>query len=162
MKQAVVLGMLILACAGCARESENGSELTLASTAFADGGSIPTRFTCDGSDISPPLAWTGAPWSAKSFALVLEDPDAPGGSHLHWMLYDLPATLQSLPESTTIMHYEGPCPPAGRAHHYHFRLFALDTVLGLPPAATRTQLTAAMNRHELAQAELVGTYLRRK
>lgn len=157
------------------------SSLAITSAAFADGAQIPQRYTCDGENVSPALSWTGVPSGTASFALAVEDPDAPGGSFLHWLIYDIPATVTSLPEhvDTTASvaslggakqgkngfgksGYGGPCPPPGSPHHYHFRVFALDTLLGLPAGASRDQVTKAMNRHELGQAEMVGMYGRTK
>jgi hypothetical protein len=152
---------------------------TLASPAFQNGDSIPRQYTCDGADVSPPLTWLTPPAGVASFALIVEDPDAPGGTFIHWVLYDLPGATASLPEgvpksgelpqlggakqgrtSFGRTGYGGPCPPAGPAHHYHFRLFALKTKLGLPAGATRDQVVKAMQAHELGRAELVGLYAR--
>ncbi|HVX40843.1 MAG TPA: YbhB/YbcL family Raf kinase inhibitor-like protein [Gemmatimonadaceae bacterium] len=157
------------------------SSLAITSSAFTADGQIPQRYTCDGENVSPPLAWSGAPSGTASFALAVEDPDAPGGTFLHWLIYDIPATTTALPEGVDTsgapanlggahqgrngfkgIGYGGPCPPAGPAHHYHVRLFALDTLLGVPAGASREDVTKAMNRHELAQAELVGLYGRKK
>lgn len=158
------------------------STLALTSPAFHDGASIPPRFTCDDADHSPPLAWSGAPAPTAAYALIVQDPDAPGGTFVHWVIYDLPAATTSLPEGVPKdaslpqlggarqgrndfggpPGYRGPCPPPGPAHHYHFRLFALDRTLGLAPGATRAEVADAMSGHELARAELVGTYARRK
>ncbi|HEX5830110.1 MAG TPA: YbhB/YbcL family Raf kinase inhibitor-like protein, partial [Gemmatimonadaceae bacterium] len=133
-----------------------------------------------GADRSPPLAWSGAPAQTRSSVLLVEDPDAPGGTFVHWVLYDIPATITALPEGVPegasppqlggahqghtsfrgAPRYSGPCPPRGAAHHYHFRLFALDAPLRLAAGATRAQVAEAMREHELASAELVGTYAR--
>ena len=157
------------------------TELALSSTAFKDGAPIPVQFTCDGSDESPPLTWSDAPHNAASYALIVEDPDAPGGTFIHWVLFDLPGTThalpQGLPKNPTLsappgakqgrtsfknaVGYGGPCPPKGKPHHYHFILFALDTKLGLEPGATRDQVMEAIRGHELARGELVGTYARK-
>lgn len=153
--------------------------LTLSSTAFTAGGSIPARYTCEGPDISPPLEWTGAPAGTRSFALIVDDPDAPDPAApkrvwVHWVLYDLPATVTSLPEGASSAGipagaregphdgggtgYSGPCPPIGR-HRYFHKLFALDTLLpDLAPGASRGELERAMAGHVLASAELIGTY----
>jgi Raf kinase inhibitor-like YbhB/YbcL family protein len=155
------------------------SMFTLASPAFQNGDTIPRQYTCDGTDVSPPLDWLAPPAGAVSFALIVEDPDAPGGTFIHWVLYDLPGTTASLPEAVPKAAelpqlggakqgrtsfgrtgYGGPCPPAGRAHHYHFRLFALKAKLGLGAGATRDQVMTAMQAHELGRAELVGLYAR--
>ena len=146
------------------------------SPAFANGGEIPARYGCHGEDISPPLVFGNIPEEARSLALVVEDPDAPSGLFVHWVLYDLPATLRGLPEgvppSPELEHgirqgrndfgrigYGGPCPP-DRPHRYFFRLFALDRVPDLPPGATREQLLAAIRGHILAEADLMGIYPR--
>jgi Raf kinase inhibitor-like YbhB/YbcL family protein len=152
---------------------------TLASPAFQNGDSIPRQYTCDGADVSPPLDWLASPAGATSFALIVEDPDAPGGTFIHWVLYDLPGATASLPEgvpksaelpqvggarqgrtSFGRTGYGGPCPPPGSAHHYHFRLFALNATLGLGAGASRDQVMSAMQAHELGRAELVGLYAR--
>jgi hypothetical protein len=157
------------------------TELAISSPAFKDGAPIPVQFTCDGADESPPLAWSEAPGNTASFALICEDPDAPGGTFIHWVLYDIPpmthALPQGVPKGPTVsmlggakqgrtsfknaIGYGGPCPPKGRAHHYHFILHALDTALGLEPGATHGTVVAAMRGHELARGEIVGTYARK-
>jgi Raf kinase inhibitor-like YbhB/YbcL family protein len=154
---------------------------TLTSPAFQGGDSIPRQFTCDGADVSPPLGWLAPPSGTASFALIVEDPDAPGGTYIHWVLYDLPGAMASLPEAVPKgaelpqlggakqgrtsfgrTGYGGPCPPPGPAHHYHFLLFALNAKLGLAAGATRDQVMTAMQAHELGRAELVGLYARAK
>jgi Raf kinase inhibitor-like YbhB/YbcL family protein len=154
---------------------------TLASPAFQNGDTIPRIYTCEGANKSPPLDWTAPPPHAMSFALIVEDPDAPAGTFIHWVLYDLPASAASLPEEVPkaadlaqlggakqgrtgfgTVGYGGPCPPPGPAHHYHFRLFALSAKLGLAAGATRDQVVAAMRGHEIGRAELVGLYARSK
>ena len=156
--------------------------LSLTSPAFKDGSAIPTQFTCDGQDRSPALSWSGAPDGTASFTLIVEDPDAPSGTFIHWVLYDIPAHVQSLPEGVAkgptlaslggakqgqtgfkgTPGYGGPCPPKGPAHHYHFRLFAVDKPLGLAPGASRDDVVQAMRGHELARGELVGLYARQR
>lgn len=156
--------------------------LSLTSPAFADGAAIPQQFTCDGANRSPTLSWSGAPDSTAAYALLVEDPDAPGGPFIHWVIYDIPATVHALPEGVakgpTVASlggakqgatgfkgtpgYGGPCPPKGPAHHYHFRLFALDKSLGLEAGASRDDVVKAMRGHELARGELVGTYARQR
>ena len=154
---------------------EAAVSLQLTSSAFAAGGAIPKRFTCDGEDVPPPLAWTGAPAGTRSFALVVDDPDAPMGTWVHWVLYDLPDTTAALPEAVTASTlppgthegtnswkrtgYGGPCPPSGR-HRYFHKLYALDIVLPDLDRPTRAELEKAMAGHVLAQTELVGTYQR--
>lgn len=152
--------------------------MQLISTAFKAGEPIPAKHTCDGQDTSPPLKWTNAPPNTKSFALISDDPDAPMGTWVHWVLYDLPPTVtelsEDLPRSPSISHgakqglndfhrlgYGGPCPPPGKPHRYYFKLYALDTVLGLKPGATKKDVERAMEKHTLGQAQLMGTYQRK-
>lgn len=151
--------------------------LRISSPAFADGGPIPRAHTCDGADLSPPLLWEGAPAGTKSFALVVDDPDAPNGTWVHWVLYgldgtvsNLPAGLPTTPQITGPVRgvqglndfrrsgYGGPCPPPGRPHRYVFTLHALDTSLSLPPGASKAVLLDAMKGHVLADARMIGTY----
>jgi len=150
--------------------------LAITSTAFADGEAIPSRYTCQGEDISPSLAWTGLPPGTKSLALILVDPDvpdpaAPKRTWVHWVLYNLPATATGLAEAVTALPdgtlpgrndwgrtgYGGPCPPIGR-HRYFHKLYALDIVLPDLGEPTQAELERAMQGHVLAKAELVGTY----
>ena len=148
--------------------------LSIASTGFAAGQPIPAVYSCHGRNVSPPLAWAGAPGATKSFALILDDPDAPSGTFVHWVLYNVPAGSRNLPEAVPGRAklddgslqgtngaggtgYTGPCPPSG-THHYHFKLYALDSALSLPSGATKDQVLKAMQGHILAQAELIGTF----
>jgi Raf kinase inhibitor-like YbhB/YbcL family protein len=148
---------------------------TLMSPAFAPGGTIPSRYTCDGNNVSPVLSWSEVPASAQSFALVCADPDAPAGTWYHWAVYDLPAGTTSLPEAYPPagrsagkqarndfkrQRYDGPCPPRGHGrHHYHFKLYALDTAsLALKRDADCRAVEAAAETHALGRAELVGFY----
>jgi Raf kinase inhibitor-like YbhB/YbcL family protein len=152
-------------------------ELKITSPAFAEGAPIPRRFTRDGSNVSPPLAWSHAPQGTRSLALVCEDPDAPAGTWVHWLLYGLEANKTSLPEG--VPHDKivkgvgvqgqndfkrlgdgGPAPPHGKPHHYHFKLYALDTPIHLKPEAKKSDLAAAMKGHVLAEGDLVGIYQR--
>jgi Raf kinase inhibitor-like YbhB/YbcL family protein len=147
--------------------------MNLTSTSF-QGERIPARFTCNGAGLSPQLAWSAPPVGTASLALIVTDPDAPGGSFVHWVLYDLPAGtlalaegLPQLPEGARQgrndfgdLGYGGPCPPHGPAHHYHFTLYALDKKLNLPAGATRAQVEAAMQGHILASGELIGLFQR--
>lgn len=150
----------------------------LSSTAFADGAAIPRRFTCEGEDVSPPLAWSGAPAGAESFALVCSDADAPAGTWYHWAVFDIPAAAVSLAEShpkdATVggirqglndfkrTGYGGPCPPRGHGiHHYRFVLTALGVAsLGLKPGAGAREVEREAKRRALGEAVLVGTYAR--
>ena len=144
--------------------------LTLSSDAFKNGGDIPSRFTCDGAGTAPALSWSGAPEGTKSFVLIVDDPDAPSGTFVHWVVVDLPASTTSLAEGGTLpagartgkndfgkVGYGGPCPPSG-THRYFFKLYALDTALGLNPGATKADLLAAMQGHVLAEGQLMGRY----
>jgi len=148
---------------------------TLASASFSKDGPIPKKFSCDGPDVSPELSWTDAPGGTKSFALIVDDPDAPAGTWTHWVLFDLPASTSSLPEGVPKIDevpsagrqgrndfrkigYGGPCPPPGKPHHYYFRLYALDQMLNLKPGCSRTEVENAMKNHILGKAEVVGTY----
>jgi Raf kinase inhibitor-like YbhB/YbcL family protein len=143
----------------------------LTSSAIAPNKPIPAAYTCDGGDLAPPLAWAGAPAKASRLALIVEDPDAPAQPFSHWIVFNLPVTDMelvaggSLPFGTAEglnsfgkAGYNGPCPPAGAAHHYHFTLYALDTSLSLDGGATRAQVDAAMQGHIVGRVELVGTY----
>jgi len=149
--------------------TEATMSLTLTSDAFATGQSIPAKYSCIGKNISPALAWNEPPAGTSSFALIVDDPDAPGGTWVHWVLYNIPANTHNLPESTATsgisvgksssgnMHYDGPCPPGG-THRYFFNLYALDSTISLSPGATKEQVLKAMKDHILAQAELMGTF----
>ena len=149
--------------------------LELKSQAFAAGTTIPQLYSCDGQDQSPPLSWTGVPKSAKSLALIVDDPDAPVGTFVHWVVYGLPPRLTQLdvgvkPAPTIPVGglqgrngrnrygYAGPCPPPGTPHHYHFRLFVLDSSLDLQSGATAAELSEAMKGHRVASTELIGTF----
>lgn len=151
--------------------------MELKSSAFQSGAEIPRKYTCDGADVSPPLGWENAPAGTKAFALIADDPDAPVGTWVHWVIYDLPAETKELTEGVkpneTLPNgtkqgmndfrkigYGGPCPPPGPAHRYYFKLYALDAPTGLKPRATKQQLLDAMKGHILAEAELMGRYKR--
>jgi Raf kinase inhibitor-like YbhB/YbcL family protein len=153
------------------------SKIELKTTSFTPDGFIPKRFTCEAADVSPALAWTDPPLGTQSFAIIEDDPDAPSGTFVHWLVYDLPAAYRKLPEALSRNNqmpgggrqgindfsrtgYSGPCPPPGRPHRYFIRLYALDTILNLRPAATRKELDAATQGHILAQAELMGRFQR--
>lgn len=150
--------------------------MRITSQAFEDGAEIPMRFTCDGADISPPLTLDGVPENARTLVLIVDDPDAPVGTFVHWLLWNLPTGVGELPENVPTdrtlesfgnarqgttdfkrIGYGGPCPP-DRRHTYRFMLYALDTELDLEPGATRTQLENAMQGHVLEEALLRGTY----
>jgi Raf kinase inhibitor-like YbhB/YbcL family protein len=152
--------------------------IRLTSSAFSKGAPIPAKHTCDGQDISPPLKWSNIPPGTKSFALVCDDPDAPVGIWVHWVLYGLPGSAtelkEGLPAVETLVNgakqglndfrrvgYGGPCPPGGSPHRYFFKLYALNAELDLPPKATKKNLLRAMEGHILAEGHLMGTYQRR-
>ncbi len=151
-------------------------DIQFTSSAFSAGQAIPGKYTCDGEDVSPALAWGEPPQGTQSFALIMDDPDAPAGTWTHWVLFNVPASARSLAEavptqgeladgsrqgnnSSRGVGYEGPCPPGG-THRYFFRLYALDTVLGLKAGISAAQLREAMEGHILAEGELMGTYSR--
>ena len=145
---------------------------TLRSPEFKDGEAIPRRFTCDGDDLAPPLAWSGAPEATRSFGLIVDDPDAPRGTFTHWMLYDIPAATTELNEEPPgkalrndfgRAEYGGPCPPAGHgAHRYIFTLYALDVSVLDVPGKTRGAFERALQTHTIATARLTGRYERTK
>jgi Raf kinase inhibitor-like YbhB/YbcL family protein len=149
---------------------------TITSTAFAEGGMIPQQHTCDGPDISPLLAWKGVPHEARSLALICDDPDAPAGTWVHWVVFNIPPDSTGLPEKvppdSTLpsgirqgvndsrrFGYAGPCPPGG-THRYFFKVYALDTMLNLSGRVTKPDLLKAMEKHVLAEAQLMGKYRR--
>jgi len=148
---------------------------TLTMQAFAPGGAIPGVFTCEGENFSPALAWAGEPEGTRSFALIMDDPDAPAGTWTHWLLWDIPAGVHSLPQRYRAAHpvhsgtndfgktgYGGPCPPRrDGAHRYFFRLYALDApALGVPEGARRKELESALRRRRLSAAEYMGRFER--
>jgi Raf kinase inhibitor-like YbhB/YbcL family protein len=158
-------------------ESKTSQNFTVTSSAFQSSADIPRKYTCDAEDISPPLRWANAPARTKSFALIADDPDAPGGTWVHWVIYDLPPETKELAEgaakSETLANgakqgvndfrkvgYGGPCPPAGASHRYYFKLYALDAPTNLKPRATKQQLLEAIKGHALGEAELIGRYKR--
>jgi Raf kinase inhibitor-like YbhB/YbcL family protein len=151
--------------------------LKITSPSFSNGGSIDKKFTCDGTDVSPQLTWTNSPPETKSFALLVDDPDAPVGNWNHWTMWNIPSTSHGLPENVSKearlpdgpeqgrndfkkTGYNGPCPPPGKPHRYYFKLFALNTSLNLKSTASKGELEAAMKGHILAQAEWMGRYSR--
>lgn len=153
-----------------------GKTMKLESTAFTANEMIPFLYTCDGQDISPELHWNTPPTGTQSLALIVDDPDAPSGIFVHWVLYDIPPETRHLPQAVTAsstlpnggtqgkndfgnLGYGGPCPPSD-VHRYFFKLYALDRELGLTSGATKAQLEAAMDGHILASAELIGRYAR--
>jgi Raf kinase inhibitor-like YbhB/YbcL family protein len=156
-------------------EGGNNMPLTLASSAFSNGGAIARRYTCDGEDISPNLSWSGAPAETASLALIADDPDAPGRTWTHWVVWNIPARATLLAEDVPKIEladngirqgindfrrigYGGPCPPPGKPHRYFFKLYALDARLELKPGATKAALESAIKSHILAETEYMGTY----
>jgi Raf kinase inhibitor-like YbhB/YbcL family protein len=151
-------------------------ELKLTSSAFTEGALIPREYTCDGKDLSPPLSWSGVPSNTRALALIVDDPDAPAGTWVHWVLFNIPAGTRELPPAVPAhkvladgagqgkndfgkIGYGGPCPPSG-THRYFFKLYALDNELKLEPGATKSALVKAMERHILANGQLIGRYKR--
>jgi Raf kinase inhibitor-like YbhB/YbcL family protein len=156
---------------------EGEMTLSLSSSVFQDGDSIPTGYTCDGQDISPPLAWGEPPAGTQSFVLIMDDPDALGGVFTHWLFFNLPADSRESAEAVPAQNelptgalqgkndfgtigYRGPCPPSGSAHHYRFTIYALDQPLDLKAGISRAQVIDAITGHILAWGQLVGIYQR--
>ena len=180
----ILLGLVGLACglfglAGAASGSggKKMNTMKFSSTAFEDGKTIPTKYTCDGADMSPALQWADVPAGTRSFALICDDPDAPAGIWVHWVIFGLPASAAGLPEGVATTEnlqdgvkqgvndfrrvgYGGPCPPPGKPHRYYFKLYALDAEMPLKPRATKQDLVRAMQGHILAEAQLMGRYQR--
>jgi len=151
--------------------------IQITSSVFKEGKTIPVKYTCDGKNISPALSWSGAPENTKSFALICDDPDAPMGTWVHWVVYNIPETMTSLPEAVpmkkTVLNniiqgktsfrkigYGGPCPPRGPAHRYFFKIYALDTKLDLKAGVSKKDLLEAMEGHILAKGQLMRKYSR--
>ena len=155
------------------------AKISLTSSTFAHKGAIPALHTCQGKDVSPPLQWSGVPVQAKSLVLIMDDPDAPDPAHpkmtwVHWVVYDIPPQVNQIEAGVKAvanlthggthgitdfkrMGYGGPCPPIGE-HRYFFKLYALDTMLNLPPGKTKIEVEKAMAGHAIAHTELIGTY----
>ena len=174
LRQVARLSSILLAAEILPFTGRAAMAMTLTSSAFKPNGHIPSKYTCEGDNVSPPLAWNGVPREAKSFVLIIEDPDAPDPKApqrvwVHWIVYNIPPATKSLPENAALPQgvatgvndfkkagYGGPCPPIGR-HRYFHKLYALDSTLDLRQA-TKAQLEQAMHGHVLAHAELIGTY----
>ena len=182
-----VVALLAVTAGGCsgsgesrATTSSGGSAPTiqLTSPAFTDGAPIPAPYTCDGQDISPPLQWRNLPPGVRSLALIVEDPDAPGGTFTHWVLYGIPPSVSELKEGVSRTEntefgakqglndfhqvgYRGPCPPPNSTHRYVFRLYALDADLNLEPGKTKQDFTKAMEGRIIAEGQSTGTYRRK-
>lgn len=179
---ALIVAVVAASCRGSSTPppgspAEGGSTVQVTSPAFAAGQPIPDRYTCGGVGESPPLAWQEAPANTAAFALIVDDPDAPGGVFTHWLLYDVPPSVTRIdagvPGAARLADgaaqgtnsfgktgYGAPCPPAGPPHHYRFTVYALDAMLGLPPGATARQVQDAVRGHILGEGTLTGTYRR--
>ncbi|MEX0940812.1 MAG: YbhB/YbcL family Raf kinase inhibitor-like protein [Candidatus Babeliales bacterium] len=176
----VILGVVIIGCGyhyvkTTNQKNEGNKNMKLFSPAFENNQSIPKTFTCEGKNISPELKWEGVPSDAKSLALIVDDPDAPNKTWVHWVVYNLPAHITKLDEGMAIAQlggkegntdfgkpgFGGPCPPKGHGkHRYFFKLYALDTILDLPKNISKQDLEKSMEGHILAKSELVGLYER--
>lgn len=149
--------------------------MTLTSSAFQEGETIPQQYTCSGQDVSPPLQWTAAPKKIRTFALIMDDPDAPAGTWVHWVIFNIPGDRTSLQEAVPPeqsfptgerqgsndfkrIGYGGPCPPPGKPHRYYFKLYALDTSLVESSGATKAEVLVACQNHILAEAQLMGRF----
>jgi len=178
----VALGFAFVLCGAHVGSSAIGATgkatMQVTSTAFSEGKPIPEKYTCDSKNVSPPLQWNGAPEATKRLVLIADDPDAPVGTWVHWVLYDIPATVSALPEDlpkgqytaqgakqglNDFRHlgYGGPCPPPGKPHRYFFKLYAVDSVLNLQPGLRKQDVERAMEKHVLAEGRLMGTYQRK-
>jgi Raf kinase inhibitor-like YbhB/YbcL family protein len=169
---------ILLILAGCEAQDaapvlEGGNDMTIqiTSSAITEDGKIPRLNTCDDQNVSPPLAWMGVPTNTVSLALIMDDPDAPSGTWVHWVMYNLPPDLTSLEQGKSgggtdgkndfgKLGYGGPCPPRGSNHRYFIKLYALDAVLDLKAGATKAQVENAMKGHILAQGQIMGMYSR--
>ena len=157
-------------------KGETAMDITVSSTAFKEGEVIPQKYTCDGENVSPPLEWSGVPKGTKSLALIVDDPDAPRGTWVHWVLFNIPSNVnglsENIPRHSTLKNgsrqgindsrelgYDGPCPPGG-THRYYFKLYALDVGLSLESGATKAQLLKAMEGHILGEGQVMGKYKR--
>ena len=171
-KQAVIVGIvisLIVISIGCSEEEQERifGDMKITSPAFEHEGTIPAEYTCDGDDVSPQLVFSDVPENATSLALIMDDPDAPGGTWVHWLVWNIPTDVTGLAKGENITYpqgtngfnetdYGGPCPSG--THRYYFKLYALDIMLDLEEGATKSQLLTAMSGHILEEAELMGRY----
>lgn len=166
-------GFLLLAAAA----GRGAAHLEVRTSAFRPGGAIPRKFTCDGEDVSPEISWSAAPEGARELALICDDPDAPGGTFTHWVIWGIPKSVSSLPEGIPagdgvrslgsarqgtngfrVRGWRGPCPPPGKPHHYHFRVYALSDRIELPAGSAVERVREAMAGRIVAQGEVVGVY----
>jgi hypothetical protein len=171
MRKAIIAGALV-ALAATVSFAAGAAKMKITSSAFQQGGNIPSKFSCDGTNTNPPLQISDVPSEAKSLVLIVDDPDAPSGLFTHWVVWNISPQTTTIAEGNTPkgVHgtndfgksgYGGPCPPSG-AHRYYFKIFALNRELDIPPGAKRSQLDAAMKGHVVAQGELMGRYARKK
>ncbi len=171
----ILAAAAVFLAAGLSVARDSAAKLELKTTAFPPGKTIPTQFTCSGENISPALSWSQPPLRTQSFVLIVDDPDAPAGDWVHWVVYNLPASARQLPEHMPLGDsvagggrqgvndfpmngYGGPCPPPGKPHRYFFRLYALDVILEMRTPVHRNDINSAMKGHVLAEAELMGTF----
>jgi len=172
MRKAIIVATVAIALAALVSFAAGGSKVRVTSSAFRQAGNIPSKFTCDGDNKNPPLQIAEIPSGAKSLALVVDDPDAPGGLFTHWLVWNISAKADAIAEANAPTGvqgtndfgksgYGGPCPPSGM-HRYSFKIFALDRELDLPSGSKRSQLDAAMKGHIVGQGELIGRYSRKK
>ena len=172
MQKPIITGAVVILLAASNSFGAGAARMKITSSAFREGGNIPSKFTCDSGNASPPLQITGVPPEAKTLVLIADDPDAPGGLFTHWLVWNIPPQTNSIAEGSGPkgVHgtndfgksgYGAPCPPPG-THRYYFRVFALDRELTLPAGAKRSQLDGAMKGHVVAQGELMGRYSRKK
>jgi Raf kinase inhibitor-like YbhB/YbcL family protein len=172
MRKAIIAGASAILLAAVASFAAGGGRMKITSSAFQQGANIPSKFSCDGPNTSPPLQISDVPGEAKSVVLIVDDPDAPSGLFTHWAVWNISPQTSTIAEGSTPkgVHgtndfgksgYGGPCPPSG-AHRYYFKIFALDRELDLPVGAKRSQLDAAMKGHVIAQGELMGRYAKKK
>jgi len=172
MRKAIIAGALAVALAAIVSFAAGGAKMKITSSAFQQGGNIPSKFSCDGANTSPPLQISDVPSGAKSLVLVVDDPDAPSGLFTHWAIWNISPQTSTIAEGSTPKGvqgtndfgrsgYGGPCPPSG-THRYYFKIFALDRELDLSSSAKRSQLDAAMKGRVIAQGELMGRYARKK
>ena len=168
MKMLAIISMGFLISPLLAWADSGSNDFQLISTAFEANTNIPKKYTCAGEDINPPLTFKNVPWNTKSLALIVSDPDAPGGTWSHWVVYNIPPDTNGIVENTTPgieglndfgkYAYGGPCPPGGKLHHYIFRLYAVDTVLDINERPTLNEVEGALRGHIIAKTELTGTY----
>ena len=172
MQKAIIAGASAILLAAIASFAAGGAKMKITSSAFQQGGNIPSKFSCDGANTSPPLEIGDVPSGAKSLVLIVDDPDAPSGLFTHWAVWNISPQTSTIAEGSTPKGvqgtndfgksgYGGPCPPSG-THRYYFKIFALDRELDLPFGAKRGQIDAAMKGHVVAQGQLMGRYARKK